>query len=140
MYYIVFLIFLLKITSISYSWRLQARYQLSPLRSRFSAKITPSATSADHTHSPEPEELLDLNEKNVENVLDIIRPQLALDGGGVKLERIVDNHVYVKFTGACVGCPYRSVTVKGGIESTLVRFLKSPNDNPIKVELVQDDD
>ncbi|EAN33306.1 NifU-like domain protein [Theileria parva strain Muguga] len=82
--------------------------------------------------------LMDLNTKNVEDVLDLIRPQLSSDGGGISLCKIVDNEVHVKFTGSCVGCPYRSTTLKELIENNLVKFIKSPNENPITVKLVQD--
>ena len=53
-------------------------------------------------------------------VLDQIRPQLAADGGGIKLIDVTDDGtVKVKLTGACSGCPMRQMTLKMGVEKLL---------------------
>ncbi|UVC49343.1 NifU-like protein 2, chloroplast precursor [Theileria orientalis] len=82
---------------------------------------------------------MELNEKNVEGVFDLIRPQLSSDGGGINLCKIVDNEIFVKFTGSCIGCPYRSTTLKEAIENNLTKFLKSPNGRPICVKVLESD-
>jgi len=56
----------------------------------------------------------------VEEVLNIIRPQLIKDGGDVELVDVdEDGTVKVKLTGACAGCPMSTMTLKMGIERIL---------------------
>jgi len=55
----------------------------------------------------------------VREVLRRLGPSLAVDGGGVELERVEGSTVYLRFTGACVGCPGSDITLKYGLESTL---------------------
>ena len=55
----------------------------------------------------------------VEEVLDKIRPSLIKDGGNVELVSVNDGTVEVKLTGACVGCPMSTLTLKMGIEQIL---------------------
>lgn len=55
--------------------------------------------------------------EKVQNVIDMIRPQLQGDGGDVEFVDIdEDNVVTVRLTGACVGCPMSQLTLKAGIE------------------------
>jgi Fe-S cluster biogenesis protein NfuA len=58
--------------------------------------------------------------ENIERVLEEIRPYLQADGGGVELVSVEDGVVKVRFLGGCAGCPFRSMTLKTGIE----RYLK----------------
>jgi Fe-S cluster biogenesis protein NfuA len=54
----------------------------------------------------------------VEKTIQVIRPALQADGGDIVL-RDVDEAtgvVTVTLTGACVGCPASSQTLKAGIE------------------------
>jgi len=55
----------------------------------------------------------------VEEVLDKIRPSLIKDGGNVELVDVSDGTVKLKLTGACVGCPMSTITLKMGIERIL---------------------
>lgn len=57
--------------------------------------------------------------KQVEEVLEQIRPHLQADGGDVELIEIKDGVVTVKLTGACHGCPMSQMTLKNGIERIL---------------------
>ena len=57
--------------------------------------------------------------EKVEAVLDKIRPSLVADGGNVELVDVSDGIVKVKLTGACVGCPMSTLTLKMGIEQVL---------------------
>ena len=57
--------------------------------------------------------------EKVEAVLDKIRPSLVADGGNVELVDVNDGIVKVKLTGACVGCPMSTLTLKMGIEQVL---------------------
>ena len=57
--------------------------------------------------------------RQVEAVLDKIRPSLVADGGNVELIDINDGVVKLKLVGACVGCPMSTLTLKNGIERIL---------------------
>lgn len=61
-------------------------------------------------------------EKNaVEAALDEIRPALMADGGNVEfIDANEDGVVLVRLQGACSGCPSASMTLKMGIERTLM--------------------
>ncbi|GIX65887.1 NifU-like scaffold protein, putative [Babesia caballi] len=83
--------------------------------------------------------LFDISAENVEKVLDLVRPQLAADGGGVALAGVEDHQVAVRFSGACRACPHRTGTVKSVIESTLARFIRAKDGKQITVKLVDDD-
>ncbi|KAJ6806552.1 transcription initiation factor IIF subunit alpha [Iris pallida] len=58
--------------------------------------------------------------KNVESVLDEVRPYLIADGGNVALHEIDGNVVRLKLQGACGSCPSSVMTMKMGIQSRLM--------------------
>ena len=76
----------------------------------------------------------DLNER-IEKALDEVRPFLANDGGDISLEGVEGTTVKVKFHGACgtvkfhfyrgscVGCKVSDFTLKGGIETTIKKYV-----------------
>jgi Fe-S cluster biogenesis protein NfuA len=67
------------------------------------------------------EENVTLREK-VEQTLNLVRPQLEADGGGVDLVDVDDEGVVsVRLTGACAGCPMSTMTLKMGIERILMK-------------------
>lgn len=58
----------------------------------------------------------------VEEALDVVRPQLEADGGGVDLVDVDDEGIVsVRLTGACRGCPMSTMTLKMGIERFLLK-------------------
>ena len=57
--------------------------------------------------------------RQIEIALDQIRPNIQMDGGDVVFVEYKDNVVYIKMTGACVGCPASSYTLKLGIEEAI---------------------
>ena len=59
----------------------------------------------------------------VEEILNLIRPNLVADGGNVELVDVKDGVVSLKLTGACAGCPMSTMTLKNGIERTLKERL-----------------
>ena len=63
-----------------------------------------------------------------------IRPHLKRDGGDIKLVDIDRDKVYVRFLGACVGCPGSGITLKGFLE----KKLKEVVDENIEVEEVKE--
>lgn len=55
----------------------------------------------------------------VRDVLRRLAPSLAVDGGGVELVRVEGDAAYVRFTGACLGCPGSDMTLRYGLESAI---------------------
>jgi Fe-S cluster biogenesis protein NfuA len=61
-------------------------------------------------------------EAKIKSVLEQLRPYLQADGGDLSLVEITDDYVVrVKLTGACGTCPMSTMTLKAGIEGTLVK-------------------
>lgn len=58
-------------------------------------------------------------ELQVEQVLDKIRPAIVADGGDIQFVSYNQGIVYVKLSGACVGCPASSYTMKLGVEQAI---------------------
>lgn len=59
----------------------------------------------------------------IKEVIEQLRPNIQMDGGDVEFVRFDDGVVYVRFLGACVGCPASVFTLKGGIEEALKEQL-----------------
>lgn len=57
--------------------------------------------------------------QQIEEVLDEIRPHIQMDGGDVHFVKFQDGVVYVRLSGACVGCPASTYTLKLGIEESI---------------------
>jgi len=58
----------------------------------------------------------------VKETLEKFRPYLQSDGGDIEFVDITDDlMVKVKLTGACEGCPFRTQTLKGGVEQALMK-------------------
>jgi Fe-S cluster biogenesis protein NfuA len=55
----------------------------------------------------------------IEMVLDQLRPMIKGHGGDIEFVTFQDDIVYVKFHGACIGCPISTMTLKLGIEEAL---------------------
>ncbi|MHC4938943.1 MAG: NifU family protein [Planctomycetota bacterium] len=62
-------------------------------------------------------------QQRVQAVLHDLMPLLRVDGGGLELERIEGDTVYVRLTGACIGCPGADITLRYGIESALTEAI-----------------
>ena len=60
--------------------------------------------------------------EEVKKALDSIRPYLQADNGDVELVEITeDGIVKVRLTGACDICPMSVITLRAGIERSLLR-------------------
>jgi len=70
---------------------------------------TPSTTPAGGLHH------------RVDEVLDRIRPYVQADGGHVELVKVDDAEgvAYIRFQGACSGCPSSAITLQMGIENEI---------------------
>ncbi len=63
---------------------------------------------------------------NIKKTLDSVRPFLQADSGDVELVEVTDdNIVKVKFIGACHDCPMSQMTLRAGIERTLMLNVPS---------------
>lgn len=59
--------------------------------------------------------------EQVQAALELVRPALQADGGDVELVDVsADGIVSVKLKGACGSCPMSTMTLKMGIEKTLM--------------------
>jgi Fe-S cluster biogenesis protein NfuA len=58
------------------------------------------------------------------DVLERIRPCLRVDGGDIELSNVSeDGFVTVRFLGACATCPLSPMTLRAGVERTLMLAL-----------------
>lgn len=58
--------------------------------------------------------------KNVDEVIQKIRPYILRDGGDIEVVKIEDGIVHVRMFGACEGCFALDVTLKQGVEKLLL--------------------
>jgi Fe-S cluster biogenesis protein NfuA len=57
----------------------------------------------------------------IEASLERLRIFLAIDGGDVQLVRVTENGIVeVRLLGSCAGCPMSSMTLRAGIERSLM--------------------
>ncbi|MFM7572485.1 MAG: NifU family protein [Snowella sp.] len=61
--------------------------------------------------------------KNVETVLDEMRPYLMADGGNVEVVELDGPIVKVRLQGACGSCPSSTMTLKMGLERRLREMI-----------------
>ena len=59
--------------------------------------------------------------ENVETALAEIRPFLQKDGGDITLVEITEDTVSVQLEGACLGCSVNQMTLKNGVEATIIK-------------------
>ena len=62
-----------------------------------------------------------LTQETLEKSLSQVRPYLQRDGGDVELVRLTeDGIVEVRLTGSCISCPMSLMTLRAGIERSLM--------------------
>ena len=71
-------------------------------------------------------------EEKINNFLDNLRPFLMNDGGNIEFIKFENGIAYIKFIGACVGCPLSDVTLNDGIKEALINEI----DEVIDVKLI----
>ena len=65
-----------------------------------------------------------IDKKKVEEVLNSIRPYLQADEGDIELVNITENGIVeVKLLGACNECPLWVMTLRAGVERTLIKEI-----------------
>jgi len=67
-----------------------------------------------------------MSKKQVESILEELRPAIQADGGDVHFVNITtEGVVQVRFEGECLRCPSRDMTLRSGIETTLRNRLQN---------------
>jgi len=61
--------------------------------------------------------------QRVEAALNLIRPYLKADGGGIELISVEDGVVKVRLQGACGGCPMSQMTMTHGVEKAIKKDI-----------------
>ena len=62
-----------------------------------------------------------LTPQTIEAIIERLRIFLAIDGGDVQLVRVTDSGIVeVRLLGSCAGCPMSSMTLRAGIERSLM--------------------
>lgn len=61
--------------------------------------------------------------EQVQQILDTIRPAILSDGGDIQFVSYEQGIVYVRLSGACVGCPASFYTLKLGVEDAVKKQL-----------------
>lgn len=51
----------------------------------------------------------------IKNVLDSLRPFIQSDGGDIEFVKYEDDYVYIRLTGACVGCSFIDYTLEDNV-------------------------
>ncbi|ETB60229.1 hypothetical protein YYC_02552 [Plasmodium yoelii 17X] len=82
----------------------------------------------------------ELNSENTEKVLNLIRPKLQIDNGGVELVDIKGNNLYIRLLGNCITCSSNSVTVSQVIKKTLKMYIRGPGNKEPNVIIINFDE
>lgn len=59
----------------------------------------------------------------IEKALDGVRPYLNKDGGDVRVVEVKNNVVTIEFQGNCSSCSMSNMTLKAGIEESIVKAV-----------------
>lgn len=62
-------------------------------------------------------------ENSILTVLESVRPTIQLDGGDIEFVRFEAGTVFVRLTGACVGCPASIYTLQLGVQQALAEKI-----------------
>ena len=66
-------------------------------------------------------------DKQIEKILNKIRPALQSDGGDIELVKVDKKHhsVYIRFVGMCTDCSISEITLKHLVEKEIRKALPS---------------
>jgi Fe-S cluster biogenesis protein NfuA len=65
-----------------------------------------------------------IKEKIINILKEDVAPELEKDGGGVELIDFKGGTAYVRFKGACMGCPMAAMTLGSVVEQALKQKVK----------------
>eukprot|EP01040_Poterioochromonas_malhamensis_P011518 gene11518-12560_t len=122
-----------------------SRFTTDLLSSSSDSIISPFDSSRTDKPQIDQGDTLSLTSKNVETVLDEMRPYLKSDGGNVRLAEIDGPVVKLELQGACGSCPSSAMTMKMGLERRLKERIPEiseviqtvPDAPPLTVEGVE---
>lgn len=68
-------------------------------------------------------------QEKIEELLEMVRPRLALHGGNVEFVDLDEKEglLRVRLLGACKGCPLSQLTLKAGIEALICSEIPQIN-------------
>ena len=66
---------------------------------------------------------MDEIEEKIKSTLEKMRPFLISEGGDIEYVKFENGIVYVKLLGQCNNCPMADVTLKDGIEFTIINEI-----------------
>lgn len=67
-------------------------------------------------------ETREMIEMKVRAALEVCRPFLEADRGGIELVRVTDDAIAeLRFTGECAGCSLSKMTLRAGVERVVMR-------------------
>lgn len=95
----------------------------APVAPRPPQSLRPQPPARPRQHAPQGDSLEKI--ALIEKAIDDLRPFLKRDGGDCELVDVDGNTIYVKLTGACVGCHMASVTI-AGVQERLTAKLGVP--------------
>lgn len=61
--------------------------------------------------------------ERIEEVLNTVRPYLQSDGGDVQIVEIEGDVLKVKLLGNCENCNMNTMTMKAGLEQTIIKSI-----------------
>lgn len=59
-------------------------------------------------------------EDKIKEIIDKLRPFLISEGGNIEFVKYENNIVYIKMMGACANCEMLDLTLKEGIETSII--------------------
>lgn len=59
-------------------------------------------------------------EERIKEIINKLKPFLINDGGNIDFIKYEDNIVYIKMMGACANCDMLDLTLKEGIETSII--------------------
>ena len=62
-------------------------------------------------------------EDRVIEIINMLKPFLATEGGDIEFVKFEDGIVYIKMLGACAECMYVDDTISSSIESTIIEEI-----------------
>ena len=62
-------------------------------------------------------------EEKVIEIINMLKPFLASEGGDIEFVKYEDGIVYIKMLGACAECMYVDDTISSSIESTIMEEI-----------------
>lgn len=58
--------------------------------------------------------------EKIKDIIDKLKPFLISEGGNIEFIKYEDNIVYIKMMGACANCDMLDLTLKDGIEASII--------------------